>query len=70
MIATPAALELLGILTDRLIFAANVDGATTGPLLTEEARNLAGDVIELLEAAGITETVLLAVLALDPAPIP
>jgi hypothetical protein len=70
MIATPAALELLGILTDRLAFAANVDGATTGPLLIEEARNLAGDVVELLEAASITETVLVAVLALDPAPIP
>lgn len=40
---------MLSLVAERIFCAANDDGATASPLLMEEARNLAGAVVDLLE---------------------
>lgn len=37
------------LIAERIFFAANQDGATASPLLHEEAANLAGAVVDLIE---------------------
>lgn len=49
MMTTTPANEVLNLFAARIEHAANVDGATAAPLLNEEARNLAGALVDLVE---------------------